>query len=310
MVIVNGKVAEEREIEDALSRLRERPGTEVRITARGGEGRRFAREAAEAGADEVVVFGGDGTVNEVVGGLVPPEGRSFQGVLGIVPTGTANDFASCAGLPDESPLEALAALDDCRPVAVDVGRVSRPGTDDFDGDGNTVFVNVATAGFGAEVSSEASPELKGVLGKLSYLAKGIASAGEMGPREALIRAPDFERSVAFYVLAIGNGRCAGGGVRVCPEAIPTDGLFDVTVVPRGSVGATAAEVIRKGLSGMGDAGIRFRAPWVEVRSDRALQVNLDGEPCSGTRFRFDVRPGVLRILLPPASPLLRPPERR
>ena len=65
-----------------------------------------------------------------------------------------------------------------------------------------------------------------------------------------------------------------------------------------------AEVIRKGLEGIGDAGIRLRTPWLEVSADEPLQVNLDGEPVSGTEFRFEVRRRALKVLLPPDSPLL------
>ncbi len=95
---------------------------------------------------------------------------------------------------------------------------------------------------------------------------------------------------------------------VCPDADPADGLFDVTIVPEGTVGATVAEIVRKGLEGVGDAGIRFRAPWLEIRAEGPLQINLDGEPASGEDFRFEARPDMLRVLLPPDSPLLRPRE--
>lgn len=303
-VIVNGKVAEEPEVQVALELLTAGgPPCEIRTTREPGDARRYARDAAEAGADEIIVFGGDGTINQVVSGLAPPEGdRTYDGTLGVVPTGTANDFATCSGIPADSPSEAVEALSSYRPVSLDLGHLV---LDRGDGRETTAtFLNVATAGFGAEVSSEASEELKAVLGKVAYLVAGIAGAGEMEPREATIEAPDFEQRLAFYLLAIGNARCAGGGMPVCPDADPTDGLFDVTVVPEGTVGKTAAEIIRTGLEGVGDAGLRFRAPWLEIRSERPLQINLDGEPASGTRFRFEVRPRVLRVLLPTDSPLL------
>lgn len=309
-VIVNGKVAREPDVVSALELLAAAPDPpRIRTTREPGDARRYAREAAEAGADEVVVLGGDGTINEVVSGLAPPDADPrYEGTLGVVPTGTANDFATCSGIPAASPSEAVEALAGYRPVRLDLGHLL---LDAGDGRETTAtFLNVATAGFGAEVSSEASEELKAVLGKVAYLVAGIASAGEMEPREASIEAPPFKQRLAFYLLAIGNARCAGGGMPVCPDADPADGLFDVTIVPEGTVGKTAAEIIRTGLAGVGDAGIRFRTPWLEIRSVRPLQINLDGEPASGTRFRFEVRPRVLRVLLPPDSPLLsRDPDR-
>ena len=301
VVILNGKIAEEDDVEEALALLREDGPVDVRITRAAGDARRFAREAADAGADEVYALGGDGTLNETVAGLVSrPEDdpRRFAGVLAILPSGTANDFAACAGIPPDSPAEAVEALPSYRPVHIDLGW-AKHGVEG-------PFLNVATAGFGAEASTTASEELKAVLGKVAYLVAGIAriGSGEAEPREAWIRAPDFERRIAFHLLAIGNGRCAGGGMPVCPEADPADGLFDVTIIPVDAVGDAVAEVVRSGLEGAGDAGIRFRAPWVELEADEAFQVNLDGEPASDSRFRFEVRPGAIRVLLPADSPLL------
>ena len=307
VVIVNGKVAEEPEVESALEALMSARPAAIHVTSGPGDARRIGREARTA--DEVIVFGGDGTVNEVIAGLLSPGGAGgdgetgdgeseFGGVFGIVPTGTANDFARCAGIPIEPPSEAVAALEGFRPVEIDLGWASN-------GEGR-LFMNVATGGFGAEVSSEASEELKAVLGKVSYLVAGIAGAGDVEPREAIVSAPGFRRRVAFYLLAIGNARCAGGGMPVCPDADPTDGRLDVTIVPEGAVGATLAEVLRKGLEGVGDAGLRFRTEWLEVETSTPLQINLDGEPASGRHFRFEVRPRAIRVLLPADSPLLRP----
>lgn len=301
VVILNGKVAEDDDISDALSALRTEGPIDIRVTRGPGDARRFARDAADAGADEVYVVGGDGTLNEAVAGLVSrpaDDPRHFVGVMGIVPAGTANDFASSAGIPTESPLAAVEALNSFHAASIDLGWVS--------GGAEGPFLNVATAGFGAEASTDASKELKAILGKVAYLVTGITRLGSRdgAPREVWIRAPDFERRIAFHMLAVGNGRCAGGGMPVCPDANVADGLFDVTIVPVGQVGDAVTEAIRHGLEGVGDAGIRFRAPWVELEAEEALQVNLDGEPASARRFRFDVRSALLRVLLPDDSPLL------
>ena len=304
VVIVNGKVAEEPDVEEAVEQLMSRRGpAAIHVTSSPGDARRIAREAMSA--EEIVVLGGDGTLNEVISGLRGPDGeRGFEGTLAVIPAGTANDFAGSAGIPTDSPVEAVAALPAYRPVALDLGRVSAGVSDEAEGSG-ALFVNVATGGFGAEISSQASEELKAVLGRVSYLVAGIAGAGELKPREATITAPGFERTLAFYLLAVGNGRRAGGGMPVCPDADPTDGQFDVTIVPEGTVGATIAEVLRKGLEGVGNAGIRFRSEWLEVTSPTPLQFNLDGEPYEDRRFSFEVRPAALRVMLPLDSPLLR-----
>ena len=89
VVIVNGKTAGESEVEAALERLATLESAEVRVTEQDGDAFRFAREAARASVDRVIAFGGDGTLNAVVSGLVAYGGPGpFSGALGIVPTGT------------------------------------------------------------------------------------------------------------------------------------------------------------------------------------------------------------------------------
>lgn len=303
VAIVNGKVIEKPDVATAVLRLASlEGGARVRVTGGTGDARRFAREAGREGIESIAIFGGDGTLNEVVSGLVSDLDDSFEGELAVIPAGTANDYAAGAGIPLDSPIRAVEALADSRPLPLDVGRVT--------GDATAFFINVATAGFGVEASSSASEELKAVLGRVSYVVSGLASPGETEPRRARISAPGIDREVSFHLLAIGNGRYAGGGMALCPEADPTDGQFDVTIVPEGTVGETLAEVVRNGLRGIGDAGIRFRAPWVEVRAEEPLQVNLDGEPASGTELRFEVIPGAVRVLLPNDSPILAGPSSR
>lgn len=297
LAIVNGKVAGKPDIATAVLELASLDGgAMVRVTAGPGDARRFAEEAAREGVDSIAIVGGDGTLNEVVSGLVADLDSSYEGELAVIPAGTANDYAAGAGIPPDAPIRAVRALADYRPVALDVGRVS--------GDASAFFINVATAGFGVEASSTASEELKAVLGRVSYLVTGLTSPGETEPRRARISAPGLDREVSFHLLAIGNGRYAGGGMALCPEADPTDGQFDVTIVPEGTVGETVAEVVRNGLRGIGEAGIRFRAPWVEVRGEEPLQVNLDGEPASGAHFRFEVIPEAVRVMLPADSPIV------
>lgn len=297
VVILNGKTADEPEIRAALEELlADGIGSSIHITGGEGDAERFAADAARAGAEQLIAFGGDGTLNSVATGIdsVVAAGGSWSGVVGIVPTGTANDFATCAGIPTGTPSDAVIAMRDYRPVALDFGR-SDAG----------LFLNVVTAGFGSEVSASVSDKLKSVLGRISYLVAGAANVGDVEPRRARIRAPEFDRTIAFYLLAIGNGRCAGGGIPVCPDANPADGQFDVTIVPEGTVGRTVGEILDKGMWGLGDAGIRFRCPWLEIEADEPIQLNLDGEPATGTRFRFEVNPGALRVLLPPDCPMLQ-----
>ena len=300
--ILNGKTAEEEEVKAALELLvADETPTDVVVTRAAGDAARYAYDAAVGGADEIVVFGGDGTLSGLATGLsiALDEGHETRAIVGIVPTGTANDFASAAGLVAGDPPGAVRAMSTLQPVALDVGH-----------GGSGAFLNVVTAGFGSEISSSVTKEMKAVLGRVAYLVSAVTQVTAVEPRVARIRADGFDEALGFYLLAIGNGRCAGGGIPVCPDASAVDGLFDVTIVPEGKVGTAIAEVVQQGLSGIGEAGIRIRTPWIEIETESPLQVNLDGEGLEGTRFRFEVRPSAMRVLLPADSPLLgasRPP---
>ncbi|HEX7024544.1 MAG TPA: YegS/Rv2252/BmrU family lipid kinase, partial [Gemmatimonadales bacterium] len=141
-------------LREAVGRLRA-GGHRVwpRLTFERGDARRFAEDAAQARCDVVVAAGGDGTVNEVVNGIVRCR---WQPRLGIVPVGTANDFASGLGLPSAVP-DAVGVAVQGRPLAVDVARVNR-----------RYFINVSTGGFGAEATAASPTEQKRKLGAFAY----------------------------------------------------------------------------------------------------------------------------------------------
>ncbi len=114
---------------------------------------RYAGEAVRDGIDVVTAGGGDGTVNEVVNGILLVD-ESPSIAMGIVPYGTANDFATSCGILTGNPLAALTLLTDREPTKIDVGKVN----DHF-------FINVTTGGFGAEVTAATPTEMKKVLGR-------------------------------------------------------------------------------------------------------------------------------------------------
>lgn len=300
-VILHGKRADDGVFRDAVRTMRDRGHPlEVRVTWEAGDGTRLAREAVAAGADRVIAAGGDGTVHEVARGLIATadeRGTEAEPSLGIVPLGTGNDFATAAGISDQ-PLEALETALETPARPVDIGLVNE-----------TSFLNMATAGFGTEVTTSTPEELKQVLGSVAYILTGLTHMTSIQPVEARVTAPDFEWSGPLLVLAVGNSRLAGGGHRLCPEALIDDGALDVRIVPdieSGRFGATLKALVRDDLRELERDITGTRAPWVVVEAPEGLHVNLDGEPMSGTRFRFEVQPDRLRIHLPPGSPVIGP----
>jgi lipid kinase YegS len=302
-LILNGKSAGDDAVRDAVTTMRER-GVEfdVRVTWEAGDANRCVAEAIERGVDCVIAGGGDGTLSEVASTLAHrEEAAGALPALGMLPLGTANDFATAAGVPAEA-AAALALVHDNPARAVDLLRLQANGVTHW-------AANLASGGFGTQVTVETHDRLKKVLGGFAYLLTGMARLGRIEPIAARMRGPEFAWQGGFIVLGIGNGRQAGGGQALCPDALVDDGRLDVTVVPElsGEIGSTLATLVKDGKEvALDQVAVRARLPWLEIETDVPLVLNLDGEPVESTRFRIDCVPGRVRMHLSADSPLLAP----
>ena len=299
-LILNGKSAGDDDLRAAVQTLRETGiALDVRVTWEDGDAERYVAEAIADGVDTVIAAGGDGTLSEVAATLAHRDATAEAlPSLGLVPLGTANDFATAAGIPD-GPLAALQLVREVAAAPLDLLRI------DAD-DGTHWCANLASGGFGTEVTVETDEGLKKMLGGLAYLITGIARLGRIDPLQARLRGPDFAWEGDLIALGIGNGRQAGGGQALCPDALVDDGQLDLTIVPdlSGDVAATVGTLIKEGKHAALDrVATRVRLPWVELASDEPLTLNLDGEPVASRRFRVDCVAGRVRMHLPLACPL-------
>ncbi|NNJ14622.1 lipid kinase YegS [Pseudomonas putida CSV86] len=289
LLVLHGKQAMNEDVRAAVAGMRERGWQlDVRLTWEGGDAGRLVKEALEAGYPQLIAGGGDGTLRDVSHAMVKA-GASAS--LALLPLGTANDFAHAAGIPLE-PATALELLEsEARPV--DLGEV--------DGE---VFLNMGTGGFGSQVTAQTSEDLKKVLGAAAYLFTGLSRFTELGAASVSLQGPDFHWQGDLLALGIGNGRQAGGGHVLCPEAVVDDGLLDISILPAPQeVVGTLRDLLAGGL-GLDSMFVRARLPWVEVKGSQGLDINLDGEPLQGDNLRFRVLPKALRLHLPANSPLL------
>lgn len=310
-LIINGKAAGNVPLRDAVADVR-KAGVQisVRVTWEFGDAERYVGEAIEDGVDTVIAAGGDGTLSAVAASLAGREGTASElPAIALVPLGTANDFAAAAGIPHEV-AAALAVACETTARPVDLLRIESGGGDESgSGDRKVVHwcANLASGGFGTQVTVETSEGLKKILGGLAYLLTGIASLGRIDPIGVRMRGPDFAWSGDFIALGIGNGRQAGGGQVLCPAAVLDDAQLELTVVPslEGEVGATLATLLTHGREAALDrVAVRAKLPWVELEGDVPFVLNLDGEPVRSDRFRIDCVAGRLRMHLPAGSPLL------
>ncbi|HEY1034942.1 MAG TPA: lipid kinase YegS [Pseudoxanthomonas sp.] len=299
-LILNGKSAGDDALREAVGALREAGiALDVRVTWEDGDAERYVAEAIADGVDTVIAAGGDGTLSEVATTLAHrDETADALPSLGLVPMGTANDFATAAGIPDEV-LAALHLVRDAVATPMDLLRI------DAD-DGIHWCANLASGGFGTEVTVETDEGLKKMLGGLAYLITGIAKLGRIEPVAARVEGPDFAWQGDFIALGLGNGRQAGGGQALCPDALVDDGKLDLTIVTElsGEVAATVGTLVKDGKHAALDrVAERARLTWVELSADAPMTLNLDGEPVRSRRFRVDCVPGRVRMHLPADCPL-------
>jgi lipid kinase YegS len=298
-LILNLAAANDDRVREAVQRLRsDGQQVDVRVAWDGADAIPFARDAAVAGYDLVAAGGGDGTVNAVVRGLLEhgDSGGTCGTALTILPFGTANDLATSCGLDPNDPSALLHMLDESHRHQIDVGRMN-----------GIPFLNVASGGYAAEVTTETDPDLKRVLGSLAYWLTGIASLGQVVPRPIRLTADDFQWEGRVYAVAVCNGRQAGGGLRLAPKALIDDGLLDVAIVPEVSWTdflAVYSDLQRLEYEDRPAHIISRQAARIEIDAPEGLQVNLDGEPHRGKRFEFRVEHRRLPCLLPIGCPLV------
>ncbi len=284
-LVVHGERAGQPELRTAVKHARSAGHrVEPRITWEVGDAERYTREAIEAGADTIIAAGGDGTVNEVLNGMAAP---GHNVALGIVPLGTANDFAIQAGIPDDA-LHAMDLILTHRPRRLDTGELN-----------GRRFLNVSTGGIGAEATAETSSEAKDALGRLAYAITGLRKFVELEPRHARVVAPGFDAEVEFLLFAVGNARATGGGIRLTPRALTQDGLLDLCIVPAMPRGEFARLTLRcRTGEHLEEEGVIYRqVPWVRIEGAEMLRVNLDGEPQDAAHLGYCVRVADLLIHL-------------
>ncbi|ELW8959401.1 lipid kinase YegS [Yersinia enterocolitica] len=291
LLILNGKEAGNQDVRNAVRNLRDEGVIlHVRVTWEQGDAKRYVNEAAVLAVETIIAGGGDGTINEVASALIAlPE--SNRPSLGILPLGTANDFATSCSIPLQID-NALQLAIKGRAVAIDLAQVND----------KHYFINMATGGFGTRITTETPEKLKAVLGGASYFIHGLMRMDTIKADSCEIRGPGFEWSGDALVIGIGNGRQAGGGQPLCPDALINDGLLQLRLL-------IAEELLPALLTSVfsGEKNknvIETTLPWLEITAPHDITFNLDGEPLSGKNFRIEVIPNAIQCRLPPNCELL------
>jgi diacylglycerol kinase (ATP) len=272
-------------------RLRAAAGDlDIVMTVAAGDATGVARRSVLEGYERLFVAGGDGTLNEVLNGVAGVEGGLASVTFGLIPLGTGNDFADALGLPEDVEA-ATGILLEGRTVGVDVGVMN-----------DRFFVNVSAGGFIAEVSDAVNPRLKSIAGKLAYLVGGaqvLLDYEAVGLRlRASTGGETFEREMGMEMFAVCNSRMVGGGRMIAPDAVIDDGLLDVCVVEAMPTAEFLALLTRvSGGDHLEDERVTYvRASELELRFDRTVKVNTDGEVLEADACLYRVLPRAARFL--------------
>ncbi|MGH3073209.1 MAG: diacylglycerol/lipid kinase family protein [Gaiellaceae bacterium] len=266
------------------------------FSERAGQLGELAREAVEGGASLLVVVGGDGSVNEVANGIV---GREDVEVA-VIPRGTGWDFVRTYEIPHKLDGAIDVALTG-RARTIDLGRASYRAWDGTEA--ATHFTNVASAGMSGAIAQRANETTKALGGKVSYLWATFAVFAKWQNSELRVTVDGESRVGRMHDVVVANGKTFGGGMIICPDAEPDDGVFDVltigdltkrdllTTLPKTFWGKhlphPKAELLRGAV--------------VTVDADVPLPIELDGEQPGTTPVRFEIVPRALRLRVPAAG---------
>lgn len=286
-LLINAHARQGARAEAAVTAALARQGVSLTRVARIRRPSRLA-EAVEAllrqGVRRLIVGAGDGTIGTVAARLARRDVA-----LGVIPLGTANDFARTVGIPLNIPAAAAVAAG-AHVRAIDLARAN----DEF-------FLNVASIGMSATLTTLLSVRLKRRLGAAAYMIAGALAFTRHPTFFARVDSPAGAAEGIVHQVVVGNGRYYGGGVLVARDSTLDDGLLTVyTLGRRGRwrlLRTVALLRLRVPLTRPGDVYLRVPSAFVETLP-AGLRVNLDGELRTTTPVTFTVVPQALRVLTP------------
>lgn len=240
-----------------------------------------------------MAVGGDGTINEVVNGLVEADGAE----LAVIPRGTGVDFVRTFGIPTGLEDAVRVALQG-RTRVIDLGRAAYRSWSGHREE--SYFANIASAGMSGAVAKRVNESKPGLSLKLSYLAATLAVFARWRNCEVRVSVDDEIRGGRMHDVIVANCRFFGAGMMICPEASPEDGLLDVLLigdVTRSDLVRTMPKIYR-GTHLPHPKAELLRGKVISVDAEEPLPVELDGEQPGTTPVRFDVVPAALRLRVP------------
>jgi diacylglycerol kinase (ATP) len=259
---------------------------ELRPTKAPGDATIQASVAASLGYDVVVAAGGDGTVNEVMNGLV-----GTKTALAVLPIGTVNIWARELGLSMDLRRAATAFID-AKLQQMDVGKA-----------GERHFLLMAGVGFDAAVTAIINPQEKKALGVLAYVKQAIQLAWRFQGVSTHLRIDGKRVRGRILMLVIGNSQLYGGVIKLTANALVNDGLLDVCVIKGSSMLVAPLRLLSifSRAYNRDPKVVYYRAKQIQIRGKKSLPVQVDGDYLGKTPMNFKVVPASLWVLVPSSA---------
>jgi len=297
-IIVNGiSLRKNFFYETILPSLKNRFDLEIFQTQTIHDGVDLASKAADKQFDVILAAGGDGTVNQVVNGIL--QGRESNAdlpTLGIIPIGTGNDLARALGLKADVK-QLLTLLNRFEPNKIDVGKVdftTATGTP-----GCKYFVNVADIGMGPEVVKRVMASNRILGSALAYYTSILSTFISYKPIIAYAKTQDWEWSGKLRTLAIANGNYYGHGLCIAPEASVTDGIFETFICGNASIVdfILQSRKLKLGRKIVHDKITYLQASELYLSAESRCGIEADGEFLGWLPARVSLIPQRLKLFL-------------
>lgn len=262
-----------------------------------GDAEQIAKNAVATGAELIVCVGGDGTLNEVINGVMSHEESVRSGlVIGVVPNGTGCDFIKTVPIPTD--IEQAIDLIAARPIRrIDLGNLV---LQDFHGHNpSRFFHNVASFGIGGEVAYRVNKTPKTFGPFISFLWSTLICIFQYGKKKIRFKVDNgVEQEFNVWNVAVANGQFHGGGMWIAPDASVNDGLFHVTVIGDLTLPEVFSNLpkLYNGKINDVDKVISLTGKTIEALPFHRILLEVDGEQPGMLPAVINMVPGALKII--------------
>jgi YegS/Rv2252/BmrU family lipid kinase len=265
-------------------------------TSAAGDGEKVVKTALKAGYRKILVCGGDGTLNEIVNGVMNQDLAPTQEItIGLIPVGTGNDWGRTWNL-SRNIKTSIAILQNGKTAIQDVGLVKF----NYKPDSKIWFMNVAGCGFDAAVAYAANKEKeKGNSSVLTYIKQLVKTLFTYKTATCEMMIDGKKISSQLFAVLIGIGKFAGNKMKLVPNAIPNDGQFDITLAHKISpwkVIRNFPKLFNGKFLGLKEVSV-YQGTEFSITSEEDMYFQADGESMGKVPLRITLVPNAIKVII-------------